>query len=499
MSARSEPSGPGGRRARILIVDDEPLNVDWLEQELAALGFETDSAGNGVEALDRIADRPPDLVLLDVMMPVMDGIAALRILKEDPETRLLPVVVMTALSEVDDRVRAIEAGADDFLSKPVDDRELRARINTALRTKWAIDATFSELRSAADHLERSGREERDVVVVAVELGFADVTDTAATSFVLRRQRAAASQLLEAHGGKLAGDEPGLLLAVFDAADAHVRARAGAEAALAVSALAADPDSRSGRGHVALRVGIDAGRAVAGVARSANDPSRGWVYTVDGRPAQSALELVRAVQAPEIAVGERAAGLLGDAFRLERPSDGDVPYLLRSASESGEPVGVRVLATILVTDIVGSTEHVERLGDHAWTELLEATNASFRREFERHLGEEVDTRGDGFLVLFAHPAQAIRCGVAIHERAAERGLAIRVGIHTGEVERVGDTVRGIAVHLVARVADEAEAGEVLVTGTTRDLVAGSGLELEDRGEHELKGVAEPRRLFAVVTN
>jgi DNA-binding NarL/FixJ family response regulator len=145
MTVRRAP--PPHRPARILVVDDEPLNVDYLEQELESHGFVTEAATNGVEALARIAAAPPDLVLLDVMMPELDGIAALRILKNDPDTNLIPVVLMTALNAVDDRVRGIEAGADDFLSKPVDDRELLARIRTALELRRTIDATVAEFRS----------------------------------------------------------------------------------------------------------------------------------------------------------------------------------------------------------------------------------------------------------------------------------------------------------------------------------------------------------------
>ena len=115
---------------------------------------------SGLEALERVAAAPPDLVLLDVMMPGMDGISVLRTLKDDPETRLIPVVLMTALNAVEDRVRGIEAGADDFLSKPVDDRELLARIRTALSLKRAIDETFGELQSTSAHLERYGRQAR---------------------------------------------------------------------------------------------------------------------------------------------------------------------------------------------------------------------------------------------------------------------------------------------------------------------------------------------------
>src|SRR5262249_19115878 len=216
------------RPARILIVDDEPLNLDYLQQELEELGFETELAVNGLEALDRVAVRPPDLVLLDVMMPELDGISTLRILKTDPETKLIPVVLMTALNSIDDRVRGIEAGADDFLSKPVNDRELLARVRTALRLKRAIDETVSELRSTTAHLEEHGTERRDVVVLAVvwRLKESELPDEAA-AFVGRRERALTEQRVRELGGRLCWS-PDELLAVFD--DAGTAVDAALEAA-----------------------------------------------------------------------------------------------------------------------------------------------------------------------------------------------------------------------------------------------------------------------------
>jgi class 3 adenylate cyclase len=155
---------------------------------------------------------------------------------------------------------------------------------------------------------------------------------------------------------------------------------------------------------------------------------------------------------------------------------------------------RVLATILVTDLVGSTELAARLGDRAWADLLDAHHEAVRGELSSFSGEEIDSAGDGFLALFDGPARAIRCALAIRDRLAELGLAIRAGVHTGEVERRGGSVRGIAVHVAARIAAQAEDGQLLVTETTRDLVAGSGLTFSDRGERRLKGVEEPKRLF-----
>ena len=164
--------------------------------------------------------------------------------------------------------------------------------------------------------------------------------------------------------------------------------------------------------------------------------------------------------------------------------------------AAERVGsARVLATMMFTDIVGSTETVIRLGDAAWAALLDRHHAIVREELARFGGEEIDTAGDGFLAVFDGPARAIRCGRSISARMRELDLDVRVGVHTGEVERDGSSLRGVAVHVAARVGDAAAADEVLVSATTRDLVAGSGLEFVDRGEHLLKGLDGPRRLYA----
>jgi class 3 adenylate cyclase len=157
----------------------------------------------------------------------------------------------------------------------------------------------------------------------------------------------------------------------------------------------------------------------------------------------------------------------------------------------------VLATILFTDIVGSTERAAELGDRGWRELLERHNELVRRELERFRGVELDTAGDGFFASFDGPARAIGCARAVGERLASLDLRVRAGIHTGECERVGGKLAGFAVNVGARVAAAAEAGEVLVSSTVKDLVAGSGFVFTDRGEHELKGVPGRWRLFAVV--
>jgi class 3 adenylate cyclase len=155
----------------------------------------------------------------------------------------------------------------------------------------------------------------------------------------------------------------------------------------------------------------------------------------------------------------------------------------------------LLATVLFTDIANSTTQMAKLGDSAWRTLLEQHHAVVRRELARARGREVDTAGDGFFAAFDGPARAVRCARAITEATAELGLGVRAGLHTGECELVDGKIGGIAVHTGARVAAYAQPGEVLVSQTVKDLVAGSGLAFEDRGAHELKGIPGEWRLFA----
>jgi class 3 adenylate cyclase len=157
---------------------------------------------------------------------------------------------------------------------------------------------------------------------------------------------------------------------------------------------------------------------------------------------------------------------------------------------------RSLATVLITDIVGSTERLSSLGDREWRHLLERHHACVRRELARFRGKEIRTTGDGFLATFDGPARAVRCAEAVRDTVRNLGLEVRSGLHTGEIEILPNDVGGIAVHVAARVAQMAAAGEVLTSSVLRDLVAGSGLRFRDRGIHALKGLAEDMRLFAV---
>jgi class 3 adenylate cyclase len=172
---------------------------------------------------------------------------------------------------------------------------------------------------------------------------------------------------------------------------------------------------------------------------------------------------------------------------------EVEEFLTGSHTESEPD--RVLATVLFTDIVDSTKRAAELGDRGWRTLLDRHDEAVRQELARFRGREVKTLGDGFLATFDGPARAVRCASAIIDRLRPLGMDVRSGLHTGEIEIQRDDVGGIAVHIAARVAEFADAGEVLVSSTVRDLVAGSGLSFQERGSHAAKGLPEPLRLFA----
>jgi len=230
------------------------------------------------------------------------------------------------------------------------------------------------------------------------------------------------------------------------------------------------------------------------------------------------QLLPIIKAPTLVmhrVGDRDASIeegrfiaarIPGARLIELPGDDHLPWIGDCdvvADEIAEfvtgarppPDVDRVLATVLFTDIVGSTEQLARLGDRAWRERLDEHHAIARQEIARWRGREVNTAGDGFFAVFDGPARAIRCALAMHARVARLGLAIRAGLHTGEVTMSGDDVGGLAVHVGARVAAAAASGETLVSSTVKDLVIGADLDFADRGVTTLKGVPGEWRLHA----
>jgi class 3 adenylate cyclase len=204
-----------------------------------------------------------------------------------------------------------------------------------------------------------------------------------------------------------------------------------------------------------------------------------------------------------------AGHIPGAKLAELPGDESLMYLGDTDAVVDEveefltgtrhvPDGDRVLATVLFTDLVASTERAAELGDRRWRDLLDAHDEAVRRQLDRFRGREVNTAGDGFLATFDGPGRAILCACAIRDAVRALGLEVRAGLHTGEVELRGDDVAGVAVHIGARVAALAGPGEVLVSGAIPPLVAGSGIEFEDRGEHELKGLPATWHLYSVIS-
>ena len=197
---------------------------------------------------------------------------------------------------------------------------------------------------------------------------------------------------------------------------------------------------------------------------------------------------------------------GDVFDIPPGHDAfivsDEPFVtieFRGGADFARPSisGERVLATLLLTDIVGSTTTAARLGDAAWKKLLMQHFERVRSELDRFRGIEITTTGDGFLAMFDGTARAVACAASICRAARKDGIEVRAGVHSGEVERHRDDLRGVAVHVVTRIASLAGPGEVLISDSTLALIEGSGLSFSDAGEHELKGVPKPRRLFRLV--
>jgi class 3 adenylate cyclase len=236
------------------------------------------------------------------------------------------------------------------------------------------------------------------------------------------------------------------------------------------------------------------RDVAPIAGTRSCQHRHLGYTISGR-----LE-IRMEDGTRMSIGP------GEAYEIPPGHDGwvdgDEPWVSveftsgHGFGRSPEALGERVLATILFSDIVDSTVVVERIGDAAWTGLLREHNQAVRALVDRYRGREMTTLGDGFLALFDGAARAVQAAAAIGPAIASLGLRVRCGVHTGEVEIAGGQARGVAVHAAARIAALAHPDEVLVSGTTHDLLDGSGLAFDARGEHVLKGLSSPRPLFAL---
>lgn len=421
--------------ARILVVDDQLANVALLEDLLEQAGY---MAVRGItdprRALSEFQAFAPDLVLLDLLMPGLDGFGVMAQLRPlIPEGGFLPILVLTAEISAEAKRRALSEGATDFLAKPLDTVEVLLRIRNLLHTR-------------ALHLQLQN--ENDVLEARVQERTQELADARGQVLDLYRELAGRNQELH--------DLVGRLVSTRD--EASRRAEAAAHDRADVSAV----ERLTRREHDVLRL-VAQGQTNAEVARN----------------------LVVTVATVKTHI-EHIIAKLGVADRTQAAV---------RAVELGL-LSARALTTVLFTDIARSTELAIELGDRRWHELKQRHHDLVRRELTRFQGEEIDTAGDGFLATFDAPERAVRCACAARDAVRSLGLEIRAGLHTGEVERQGRGVSGIAVHVGARVVAAARPGEVLVSGVVRDVMAGSGLHFSDRGAHRLKGVPGDWRLFAV---
>jgi CheY-like chemotaxis protein len=310
-------------KARILIVDDEPFNVDLLVQELEDRDYITDTAFGGREALEKVAADPPDLILLDVMMPDIDGITVCRMLKEDPATHLIPIVIMTSLDATEDRVRGIEAGADDFLTKPVDDRELLARIRTALKTKRVVDQAVGELRSASAQLDRMGAREEDLSVLVIGLEWVNdggEIPAEAGTFLLDRYRTMIADVLAMFSGEVSESIGKRIVAVIRSPDAESHPRLAVEAAMAVQAEMEAQNRNNPVGSVIATIGIDSGKASVGSVRVERAEGAVWALKIEGPALERALRLAEGATPGSIAHSENTQTRAGSGAAVG-PGDG----------------------------------------------------------------------------------------------------------------------------------------------------------------------------------
>ena len=327
-------------RARILIVDDEPFNVNYLEQELEDLGYETVSAADGQEALQKVADEAPDLILLDVMMPIMDGFTVCRILKENEETRRIPIVMMTSLSAIEDRIKGIEAGADDFLSKPVNEQELLARIRTALKLKHTVDRKIGELCRIKDHFAKfvpeaikrhvaanpeapgpTKKHKRDVSVLFVDIsGYTRLCERlpmeALDTLVERYFAAFLDRIYEAGGdiNETAGDG---FMAIFQGMDRHAHAIKAVYTALALLTACEALNGENTEYPLAIHMGLNSGAALVGPTRFEGLRGTRWTFTASGPVTNLASRLADVAEAGQVLVGPETARRLGNRYLLER--------------------------------------------------------------------------------------------------------------------------------------------------------------------------------------
>ena len=512
-------------RALILIVDDEPFNVDYLEQELEDLGYETISAGSGREALEKVADTLPDLILLDVIMPDVDGFTVCRMLKEDRKTRLIPVVIMTSLNATEDRVEGIEAGADDFLSKPVDPRELIARIRTALKRKEAVEDEISEVRKVSDHLAKFvpdavrrivaanpdapelQKREQDVSVLFVDIsGYSRLSELMAPevlNMLVEKYFSAFLDRIHDGGGEVSETAGDGMMAIFEDNDPDRHAVNAVDAALALLAENEALNKDNTVQPLAIHIGINSSPALMGSTRFEGRRGVRWVFTADGPVTNLSARLADVAKEGEIVAGPETVRRLAERYPLQSLGHEALKNIAepveifqilgpptakpdRAPEESGRREAAngvrRRLATVLACELaVGDDE-----------------SQPFRAFVDGLLTEHRDRmieRGEaGFVAEWSGPLSALKAALAIRSE-----FAARSGIGLGHVMIEAGRIVGAGVELATQLKELAGPGEIYVTDIVRD---NAGQEIgdifEDKGEQNFTGQSRSIRVFGLLS-
>jgi adenylate cyclase len=324
---------------KVLVVDDEPDIVRYLEHVLRRLGHEPVGAADGAEALEKAVNDPPDLILLDVMMPVMDGFAVCRALRDREATRLIPIIVMTALQGVDNRVKVLEHGADDVLTKPVDERELVARVHGALARKRQADERLGEVTRVRDHFAKFvpdavkrlvaanpdapelAKQERDVSVLFVDIsGYGRLAERVApvdlNALVERYFGSFLDRITDAGGdiNETSGDG---FMAIFQDSDPTAHCVRAVNAALMLLALTEALNQKEHDNPLSIHLGINSGPALVGSTRFEGRRGTRWTFTASGMVTTLAARLAAAAGDGEILAGPETVHRLGGRYRLER--------------------------------------------------------------------------------------------------------------------------------------------------------------------------------------
>lgn len=323
--------------SKILIVDDEPSMVEYLQLEMEKLGYATVTAGNGREALDKVAAESPDLILMDVRMPVMDGLTACRILKGDEETRLIPIVILTALDGIEDRIKGIERGADDYLAKPINRRELITRVQTTLKLKHAVDQRIRELELMRDHFGkfvpgtikrlvsvdpemRAAKRERDLSVLFVDIsgytGLSERLSPRALTALVECYFSSFLDRIQEGGGDITEMGGDGFMAIFQDADVRAHALRATESALALLRITAALNRENIGPSLSIHMGVNSGVALVGAVRFEGRRGIRWTFTALGSVTNLAARLAAAAAPGQLLAGPETVRRLGGRYLVE---------------------------------------------------------------------------------------------------------------------------------------------------------------------------------------